>query len=184
MTYSCVKMHDARRTVLLADWEKWLKSADKLYLRMYQRLEGESPFDYNEMSCVGLLCSAAGIAGHLPMLEYNIVKAASHDRRFRVGGRADLWFEGNRDCYSFEMKRIDRGFSYASLSRRLQKANADIRLIQANECHVASGCLLAVASDKGSMKICNDFAASDEVDLAYKIGPKDEPAFLFFKVRE
>ena len=76
-------------------------TADKLYNRFLKRI-GESPFYYHEVASVGFLATAAGIAGFLPMNEYEIIKRGSADRRTKGDGRADLWFDGGPRCYSFE----------------------------------------------------------------------------------
>lgn len=183
MSYSCLKKGDARRTILIADWEKWMKSADRLYGRYIERFDNESPFAYHEVSCVGLLSNAAAIAGFLPMLEYDLKKISGADRRRRVKGRADLWFEADRRCYSLEVKKAPINFTAGGLQKRLDKANADIARIQDGECHAAAGCLIAVANDAAEIGRCDDFARSEHVDIAYKIGPAASPAFLFFKVR-
>ncbi len=183
MSFSCVKVSDARRTIVISDWQKWIKSADKIYTKFVERLDGESPFEYHEVSCVGLLSCAAAMAGYLPMLEYNIIKIGRYDRRRRSSGRADLWFETKRRCYSFEVKKTSRNLTFSYLQKRLDEANDDIKMIQKDECHIAAACLIATAADTKSVDLCHVFANSEHVDMAYSISPSDALAFLFFKVR-
>jgi hypothetical protein len=74
---------------LLQDWEAWLREADKLYDRFLGDV-GDPPFFYHEVASVGLLASAAVMAGFVPPAEYAAIKRGRNDKRTRVDGRADL----------------------------------------------------------------------------------------------
>lgn len=167
----------------MADWENWLKSADKLYRRFVDRLDGDSPFDYHEVASVGFLASAAAMAGFLPMNEYDVVKLEKSDKRVKIPGRADLWFDVGQRCYSIEFKRTRRPVTTAYLEQRLDYAYEDIERVQKDEYHFAAACLVTVAREQKRIEVCRDFAGSGEVDFAYRIGLKKEPAFLFFKLK-
>ncbi len=184
MTYKPVKIGDARRKGLIADWEAWLKNANKLYKRFFERLDGDSPFDYHEVASVGFLANAAAMAGFLPMNEYDVFKRGKSDKRTKVPGRADLWFDVGDRCYSLEFKRTLRTQTIGYLEERLTSAYEDIQCVHEDEYHYAAACLVTVARDKKRIAICEKFGASDNVDFAYKIGPSDEPAYLFFRLKD
>ena len=181
MSYECLK-GDGRRRGLLSDWEKWLRQADKLYSRFLTRTE-ESPFCYHEIASVGFLASAAAIAGYLPFAEYDIVKRSKYDRAANVNGRADLWFDADPRCYSFEFKRAWLAASIENLTDVMQEACEDIDCIHCDEYNYAAGGLIARVRDVSRMSVYRNFAETDKVDLAYRIGPNGENgAFLFFKL--
>jgi hypothetical protein len=70
-----------------------------------------------------------------------------------------------------------------NLSDVLDIASADIACIQREEYHYAAAGLLARVRDEHRHATYINFAKSDLVDLAYKIGPDGEDAaFLFFKL--
>ena len=183
MSYECIKVGDGRRTGLIADWEHWLRSADKLYRKFVDRLDGDSPFDYHEVASVGFLANAAAMAGYLPMNEYDVFKQGKSDRRTKKPGRADLWFDVGERCYSMEFKRTRRPQTVAYLSQRLDYAYEDIECVHKDEYHYAAACLVTVAREKKRISVCKQFAESANVDFAYRIGPKTEPAFLFFRLK-
>jgi hypothetical protein len=183
MTFKVLKIGDGRRKLLISDWETWLKSADQLYKRFVERLDGDSPFDYHEVASVGFLANAAAMAGYLPMSEYDVFKRGKSDKRVKEPGRADLWFDAGNQCYSFEFKRTRRPVTPAYLEARLDYAYEDIECVHKDEYHYAAACLVTVARDKKRIGVCEDFAQSPEVDFAYQIGPTAEPAFLFFRLK-
>ena len=183
MSYECIKIGDARRTGLISDWEVWLKSADKLYRRFISRLDGDAPFDYHEVASVGFLASAAAMAGFLPINEYDVFKLGKSDKRTKVPGRADLWFDVGSRCYSIEFKRTRRPVTTAYLKQRLDHAFEDIECVHKDEYQFAAACLVTVAREPKRANICRDFANSEHVNFAYRIGPKREPAFLFFRLK-
>lgn len=179
MSFECLKS-DGRRRGLLADWDSWMREADKLYIRFLERT-GESPFYFHEVASVGFLASSAALAGFLPVAEYEIVKRAKHDRRIKVDGRADLWFDAGERCYSFEFKRAYVAATAKNLAEVLKEAGDDIACIDREEYHYAAGGLLARVRDANRDEIYRAFADSEEVDVAYRIGPEGENgAFLFF----
>jgi len=179
MSFECLK-GDLRRKGLHADWELWLRAADELYLRFLERA-GESPFYFHEVASVGFLASASAIAGFLPLAEYEIIKRAQHDKRIKVDGRADLWFDSGARCYSFEFKRAHVAATSKNLTDVLKQASGDIACINRDEYHYAAGGLLARVRDPHREDVYRAFAASDDVDFAYRIGPKGENgAFLYF----
>ena len=179
MTYECIKVRDGRRKGILADWEPWLRSADELYGRFIARLDGDSPFDYHEVASVGFLANAAAMAGYLPMNEYDVFKRGKADKRTKVRGRADLWFDAGRRCYSVEFKRTRQPVTTANLQQRLGYAYRDVECVQSD----AAACLVTVAREPKRIELCQRFAKCDDVHLAYAIGPFDQPAFLFFKLK-
>lgn len=182
MTYELLKSCDRRRVGLLADWEKWLINADKLYCRFLDRV-GESPFYYHEVASVGFLASAAAMAEFIPLAEYEIVKRGREDKRTRVDGRADFWFGSGGRAYSFEFKRAHVAATANNLSEDLSNAIRDIARIQREEFHYAAGGLIARVRDEFRLTTYRIFAESDNVDLAYRIGPEGvNGAFLFFKL--
>ena len=182
MTYYCLKECDGRKKTLLADWEYWLRAADKLYYRFLDRI-GDSPFYFHEVASVGFLASAAALAGFLPITEYEIIKRGGGDRRTKGDGRADLWFDGGRRCYSFEAKRAWLAATQINLEREMKSAHRDIKRIDREEFHDAAGLLLTRVRDPERQDIYEAFAGSDAVDLAYHIGPEGEDgAYLFFKL--
>ena len=182
MTYECLKTFDRRRTSLIADWEKCVRSADKLYARFTDRV-GDSPFDYHEVASVGFLASSAAMAGFLPMNEYDVIKRGQLDKRKKVKGRANLWMDAGNYCYSLEVKRTRRPVTALYLLQRLDQAFLDVECVQKDECHVAAACLVTVARDQKREVACRAFAEHDEVDFSYRIGPKGEPAFLYFRLK-
>lgn len=183
LSYECIRIADARRTGILSDWEAWLRRADQLYERFTDRLEGDSPFDYHEVASVGFLSNAAAMAGYLPMNEYDVFKRGRSDKRTKVPGRADLWFDTGPRCYSFEFKRTRRPATIGYLGQRLEQAFSDVNCVARDESHYAAACLLTVARDPARIETCRHFAASEMIDVAYTIGPRSEPAFLFFRLR-
>lgn len=183
LSYECIKVADGRRKGILSDWESWLRNADKLYDRFTDRLEGDSPFDYNEVASVGFLSNAAAMAGYLPMNEYDIFKRGRSDKRTKVLGRADLWFDSGPRCYSFEFKRTRRPVTVGYLGQRLEQAYSDVKCVDRDESHHAAACLLTVAREPDRIDTCRRFADSEVIDAAYRIGPRDQPAFLFFQLR-
>lgn len=183
MAFEELKIGDRRRKPLIADWENWLKQADKLYMRFFERLDSDSPFDYHEVASVGFLACASAMAGFLPMNEYDVFKRWKYDKRIKQRGRADLWFDAGKQCYSFEFKRTRRPVTSAYLSERLDYAYGDIECVQKDEYHYAAACLLTVAKDEKRISVCREFAQNSEVDYAYQIGPASEPGFLFFRIK-
>ena len=173
---------DKRRRGLCDDWEKWLKSADKLYNRFVER-EGVSPFRFHEVASVGFLASASAVAGFLPLAEYEIIKRAAHDRRLKVDGRADLWFDCGDRCYSFEFKRAYVAATKKNLRDELSYAFSDVARIDREEYHYAAGALIARVTESARMPTYYEFAEHSDVDYAYHIGPDGvHGAFLFFKL--
>lgn len=183
MSYECIKIADARRTGILSDWERWLRHADQLYKRFADRLEGDSPFNYHEVASVGFLSNAAAMAGYLPMNEYDVFKRGKSDKRTKVRGRADLWFDTGARCYSFEVKRTRRPVTVRYLGQRLEQAFSDVECVDRDEYHYAAACLLTVAHEQARIETCRRFASERVIDAAYAIGPRNEPAFLFFQLR-
>jgi hypothetical protein len=184
MAYRCLKACDGRSRGLLADWESWMQSADLLYVRFLKRL-GESPFFYHEVAAVGFLANAAACAGFLPVNEYDIVKRAKSDKRIKVPGRADLWIDSGPRCYSFEFKRAWVAATPNNLSGSLEAASDDIRCVSNDEYHYAAAGLLAAVRDEHRIQKYEAFAHSDEVDLAYHVGPEGENgAYIFFRLKE
>jgi hypothetical protein len=145
LSYECIRIADARRTGILSDWEAWLRRADQLYERFTDRLEGDSPFDYHEVASVGFLSNAAAMAGYLPMNEYDVFKRGRSDKRTKVPGRADLWFDTGPRCYSFEFKRTRRPATIGYLRQRLEQAFSDVNCVARDESHYAAACLLTGA---------------------------------------
>jgi hypothetical protein len=183
VSYRCLKSCDGRKRTLLSDWERWLNAADVLYGRFLERV-GDSPFYYHEVASVGFLATAAGIAGFLPMNEYEIIKRGTNDRRTKGDGRADLWFDGGARCYSFEAKRAWLAATPSNLQASLTSAYNDIARIDREEYHDAAGLLLTRVRDEERIDTYEAFAQSDNVDLAYHIGPDGvDGAYLFFRLR-
>lgn len=184
MSYQCLSSCDGRKRALNSDWEKWMRAANKLYYRFFERF-GESPFSYHEVSSVGFLSNAAALAGFLPMTEYEIVKRTSADRRMKGDGRADLWFEGGTRCYSFEAKKALLAATPSNLATSLNAAYDDICRIDYNEYHDAAGLLIAWVQDEYRIEHYQEFATDDFVNAAYHIGPDGKfGAYLFFRLME
>ncbi|WP_156323702.1 hypothetical protein [Citromicrobium sp. WPS32] len=179
-----IKTADGPKEEILADWDAWMKAASQLYRRFGRRLDGDSPFEYHEVAAVGFLANAAALAGFIPMNEYDVFKRGRDDKRTKVRGRADLWFDAGGRCYSFECKRTRRPVTPHYLGQRLGYAMGDVDCVRDDEYHHAAGCLLTVARDSKRIAACDQFAASDDVDIAYRIGPKAKPAYLFFRLKE
>jgi hypothetical protein len=177
-----IKRYDGRQRGLLRDWKAWLTQADKLYGRFLGEV-GDSPFVYHEVASVGFLASSAAMAGFVPLAEYEVIKRGQHDKRTRVDGRADLWFSSGSRFYSFECKRAYFSATRKNLTDMLVHAKKDIACIQREEYHYAAGCLLARVRDAKRIEIYEEFAKSDEVDLAYHIRPEgEEGAYLYFSL--
>lgn len=183
MSYTAIKIGDRRRSGIITDWEKWLKKADKLYSRFNDRLGGDSPFDYHEVAAVGFLANAAAMAKFLPMNEYELFKLGKTDKRTKVAGRADLWFDAGSRCYSIEFKKAREPQTLANLKQRLKYAYKDISCIRNDEYHHAAACLVTVARESKRIEICESFASDEIVDFAYRIGPKNEPAYLYLMLK-
>lgn len=182
MALELLKRGDGRRQGLITDWNLWLSHADKLYDRFLTRV-GESPFYFHEVASSGFLASAAALAGFVPLAEYEIVKRAKPDRRVKVDGRADLWFSTPERAYSFELKRAWLAATPANLASSLEAAADDIACIPREEYHYAAGVLITRVRDAHREPTYKAFAATDAVDLAYRIGPPGENgAYLFFKL--
>ena len=121
------------------------------------------------------------------MNEYEIIKG---DRQAKGAGRADLWFDnGARGssacCYSFEAKRAWLAATPSNLQTSLASAYSDIARIDPKEFHYAAGLLLTRVRDVERIDTYEAFAQSDNVDLAYHIGPDGvDGAYLFFRLRE
>lgn len=183
MSFECIKVRDGRRKPVIAHLEKWLRSADKLYARFYDRLD-DSPFDYHEVASVGFLGAAAALAGFLPLNEYDVSKRGKNDKRKKVPGRADLWFDCEDRCYSFEFKRTKRPVTTGYLTDRLDSAFDDVRCIDKGEHDHAAACLVTVPREQSRIATCEAFANEDFVDFAYRIGPKGHEAYLFFRFKD
>jgi hypothetical protein len=182
MVYQCLKSGDGRRRGLVEDWETWLSKADELYSRFLGRV-GESPFLYHEVAAVGFLASAAALAGFVPLAEYEVLKRAQGRKHAEVKGRADLWFSAGRRCYSFEFKRAWLAATEANLGALLGEALRDVECIDRDEYHYAAGGLIARVRDESRIPSYLQFAESDAVDLAYRIGPPGfDGAFLYFSL--
>ena len=182
MSFECINAGDGRRKGLLADWEQWMRAADGLYSRFLERV-GDSPFYYHEVASTGFLASAAAMAGFIPLAEYEILKRGRQDKRTKSDGRADLWFSGERLCYSFEMKRAYLSATQKNLSAVMNEAIDDIACIGRDEYHYAAGCLITRIRDEDRMETYRNFGQSEHVDICYRIGPAGEDgAFLFFKL--
>lgn len=172
---------DGRLRGLRNDWGLWLEEVEALYVRWVKRID-HSPFEYHEVSCVGLLASAAALAGFLPMAEYEIRKSGRTDGRARFNGRADLWFEVGDRSYSFEVKRAFVAATENNLSGMLTAAVDDAIRIPQSEYRYCFGLLLAYVDDPDREPVYEAFAVSEAVDWAYRIGPKGKNgAYLFFK---
>ena len=182
MSYECLKS-DGRRRGLTGDWEAWFRAADGLYNRFLERT-GESPFYFHEVASVGFLASASALAGFIPLAEYEVIKRAHHDKRIKVDGRADLWFDAGPRCYSFEFKRAYLAVTTGNLAAVLKEANDNVACIDRDEFHYAAGAMVARVRDLERDSIYRAFADSDTVDFAYRIGPPGENgAFVFLKLR-
>jgi len=182
MSFECIAA-DGRRRGLMADWELWLREADLLYGRYLERIE-ESPFDFNEVSAVGFLSAAAARKDFLTLNEYEIVKRDRSDRRRKVPGRADLWFASDQRSYSFEFKRAWHAATIKNLESTLSRARADIAVIDKDESHYAAGVVLAYVRDERRIERYEKFATHQNVDFAYRIGPKGVTGgYLFFSVK-
>ena len=177
-----LKRGDGRKRGLIADWDSWLTHADDLYGRFLSRV-GESPFYFHEVASSGFLASAAAMAGFVSLSEYEIIKRGRADRRVKVDGRADLWFSTRERAYSFELKRAWLAATAANLSAALNEAVADIARIPRDEYHEAAGLLITRVRDVHRTPTYEGFATSDNVDLAYRMGPSgSHAAYLFFKL--
>jgi hypothetical protein len=65
----------------------------------------------------------------------------------------------------------------------LEHARKDTACIPGDDPHYAAGCLLARFRDAKRIELYEQFAGSDEVDLAYHIGPEgEEGAYLYFSL--
>ncbi|WP_234181014.1 hypothetical protein [Sphingopyxis sp. NFH-91] len=182
MAFRELKRYDGRQRGLLQDWEAWLEQADKLYDRFLGDV-GDSPFLFHEVASVGFLASAAAMAGFVPLAEYAVIKRGRNDKRTRVDGRADLWISSGSRSYSFECKRAYFSATRKNLGNMLEHAKKDIACIQGDESHYAAGCVLARVRDAKRIDLYEQFAQSDEVDLAYHIGPEgEEGAYIYFSL--
>jgi hypothetical protein len=182
VTFELVKA-DRRRKGILADWERWLREADRLYYRHLDELE-YSPFEYHEVAAVGFLAAAAARSDFLTLNEYEIVKRSQSDKRCKVPGRADLWMRLGDRTYSFEFKRASFAATAKNLEATLKAARSDIEVIDKDECHFAAGVSLAYVRDKARISKYRAFADHALVDAAYRIGP-DGPrgAYIFFTIK-
>ncbi len=117
------------------------------------------------------------------MNEYDVFKRGKSDKRTKVPGRADLWFDTGPRCYSFEVKRTRRPVTVRYLGQRLKQAYSDVERVDRDEYHYAAACLLTVAREPARIETCRRFASEEVIDAAYAIGPRNEPAFLFFQLR-
>lgn len=185
MAFRLVKCGDARRRGLLADWEAWLRQADKLYMRLLDRI-GDPPFLYHEVASVGFLASAAAMAGFTPLAEYEVIKRGRQDKRARVDGRADFWFASKGDrCYSFEFKRAYFAATADNLGRTLDAAYDDIECIPRNEYHYAAACAVGLVTEEHRLAVYEEFAEGANVDYAYRIGPVGvNGAYLYFRLKK
>ena len=183
MTYECIKFRDRRRKQIASDLEAWLKCADQRYSRFYDRLD-DSPFDYHEVAGVGFLASAAALAGYLPLNEYDVIKRGKSDKRTKVRGRADLWFDAGKRCYSFEFKRTKRPETVHYLNQRLGTAFDDVKCVGNDEHDYSAACLVTVPRENKRIAICETFAEEEYVDFAYRIGPAELQAYLFFQFKD
>jgi hypothetical protein len=184
MSFEFITRGDLRRTGLLKDWEAWLQSADALYSRSLETL-GYSPFQHHEVSSVGLLAAAAAIAGYTPVMEY---EHAKEDRRGDWGtwdGRADLWFSSGSRSYSIEAKRAYWKATAANLKKVLNVAHSDAEYVVPSEYNYAAGLLIGLVVESSREKVYSDFAKTEDVSLAARIGPEGaNGAYLFFKLVE
>lgn len=182
MSLEVLKRGDGRRRGLVHDWNRWLRHADALYNRFFDQVN-ESPFYFHEVASTGFLASAAAMAGFVPLAEYEIIKRKQADRRIKVDGRADLWFSTADRAYSFELKRARLAVTPGNLRAGLKAASKDVACIQRDEYHYAAGLLIARVGNTARESIYKEFAETDEVDLAYRIGPAGENgAYLFFNL--
>jgi hypothetical protein len=166
--------------VIDSDWSKWLVAADDLYLRYYQKTE-ESPFFLNEIARVGFLASAAALAGFLPLSEYSCKKLGKKDKRRRVDGRADLWFDTGQRCYSFEFKTAY--LDGTRLHQTLYDAQGDIARVLPSEYDYAAAGLIARVCNSEAEEKFRAFANCRSVDWACRLGPQEtDGAFLFFRL--
>jgi hypothetical protein len=180
--YKCLKAGDGRLHGLRADWDAWLREAEKLYGRFEDRV-GESPFYYHEVAAVGFLASAAAMAGFVPLAEYEVIKRGRTDKRAKVDGRADLWFSSGQRSYSFEFKRARALATPKNLLDRLNRAEHDVARIPREEYHYAAGGLIALVTDERRMDVYTSFARREDVCIAYRVGPEREGcAFLYFRL--
>ena len=59
-----------------------------------------------------------------------------------------------------------------------------VRCIKRDEYHYAAGGLLAFVGEEKRLNTYHEFAESDDVDLAYRIGPDGHNgAFLYFRLQ-
>ncbi|MBA2936243.1 hypothetical protein HZF05_19350 [Sphingomonas sp. CGMCC 1.13654] len=182
MSFECLKS-DKRRKGVLSDWEIWLREADRLYCRYLEEIE-ESPFNFNEVSAVGFLSSAAARSGFLTLNEYEIIKRDQSDRRRKRPGRADLWLNGEKRSYSFEFKRAWHAATIHNLESTLSSARGDIDVVDKDESHYAAGVVLAYVRDEHRIERYRNFAQHESVDVAYRIGPDGEAGgYLFFSIK-
>jgi hypothetical protein len=176
------RVGDGRRKALNTDWDQWMEAADDLYLRFLKRV-GVSPFWFHEVASAGFLASSAALAGFIPVAEYEITKAAADEAGVEGNGRADLWFASSTKAYSFELKRAWLAATEANLRAQMQAAYDDVARIPREEFHYASGLLVTRVRDPEREPIYEAFGQSEDVDLAWRIGPAGEDgAWLFFRL--
>lgn len=182
MSFEVLK--DDNRRSCAADWEKWLREADKLHSRYLKEI-GDSPFTFNEISAVSFLSAAAARVGYLTLNEYSCVKKDKEDRRFKKAGRADLWLTTGPHSYSFEFKRAYYAATPKNLAKTLGTACDDINVVDKSESHSAAAVVLAYVRDEKRKENYHNFANRENVDFSYRIGPsRVGGCFLFFSIKK
>lgn len=159
-----------------------MQAADFLYTRTLQRI-GYTPFLHHEVSTVGLLASAASLAGYVALMEYEVPKSVRGPSGFSWNGRADLWFSTQERHYSIESKRGYVRATSENLSGMLRAALDDVRCLRADENTYAAGMLTCFVKYHDRTATYEEFARSEQVSLSYRIGPEGKDgAYIFFAV--
>jgi hypothetical protein len=163
-----IKSSFRKNSLILSDFDQWLYEVDRLYSRYFKRFNC-SPFEFHEVSCVGMMACGAAVAGYLPQMEYEIEKNSDQKASYD-NGRADLWFQSSRACYSFEFKRAFYSSTACRLQKMLDVAKSDIKKIKIEESDYQFAVLICFVQSIKRLEIIKSFIETCDCDIVYRIG--------------
>lgn len=180
MSFEVLKQNDRLYSHIADPWREWMRHSHEFYMRFVLMLGGNSPLKHHKSTCAGFFANSAALAGYLPVLDVGLLGPFWPDSHYSGKFKADFCFYSGEHFFAFKVRRAGRPTGLAYLERQLHHA---LDRLTPNSSAGAAGCLAIVVEDSKGIKCCEDFVHSDLVDFAYRIGPLNEPAFVFFRLK-
>jgi hypothetical protein len=152
-------------------------------------MQDDDMFAYNEVASLGVLSSAAHMAGFSSLMEYVSIKNQKNDRRKKSrNSRADLWIQGDTRSWSFEAKQLNcyDKISEKQIQKKLNEAISDTRSIQRSEADTRAACLIINMNEiyhydiEHNYNQCKEFSNNNTQLFCWSIETKAQTSATFF----